>query len=428
MLCPRRTKHCFLLSLGICTAVYIYLKANIQLYFTAHPKSESSRPFPQYCRPFMPRQGAPWQMRDCLSENYFTTKKPNCSRIAEELHFITAPLSREEEEYPLAFIITIHKELELFMRLLRAIYAPQNVYCIHVDGKASQQYITIVRQLASCFPNVFLATTREKVTYAGFSRLKADLNCMEDLARSSIPWKKVINLCGQDFPVMSNLELVRYLQSKPWNGTNMTPGVKQPSPMKYRTQIQYEEINHSYMAPKGKTYTKGSPPHNLDIYFGTAYYALTRPFVDFVLRSTVAKDLLEWSRDTYSPDEHYWVTLNHLKDVPGSHTRGKWEGNIRAIKWKDQEGTTHKGCKGQYVRDICVFGLADLPWVTAKNSMFANKFERRLFPEAVDCLELWHRQKVLQQADVLIQPEWHLATSKVSNQTLTEPATVDGRG
>ncbi|XP_048877763.1 beta-1,3-galactosyl-O-glycosyl-glycoprotein beta-1,6-N-acetylglucosaminyltransferase 7-like [Brienomyrus brachyistius] len=401
-------KKCFLFILGTCILTFCYLKANIPRSSTTHSKPVRYRPFPQYCSPFLSKRGAPWQWRDRLSESDFTTMGPNCSRIAEELHFITAPLSREEEEYPLAFIITIHKELELFMRLLRAIYAPQNVYCIHVDAKASQQYITIVRQLASCFPNVFLATTREKVTYAGFSRLKADLNCMADLARSSIPWKKVINLCGQDFPLKSNLELVQYLRNKPWDKVNMTPGVKEPPSMRYRMQIPYEEINHSYMAPKGKTYTKGPPPHNLDIYFGTAYYALTRPFVDFVLRSTVAKDLLEWSRDTYSPDEHYWVTLNHVKDAPANNLEGKWSGDIRALKWKHYEGVKHQGCKGKYVRNICVFSLEDLPWVTNKQSMFANKFQMQLFPKAVHCMELWHRQKVLRQAEVPIQPEWRL--------------------
>lgn len=35
-----------------------------------------------------------------------------------------------------------------------------------------------------------------------------------------------------------------------------------------------------------------------------------------------------------------------FKDAPGATPNADWEGNIRAIKWKDQEGTVHKGCKG----------------------------------------------------------------------------------
>lgn len=234
-----------------------------------------------------------------------------CPELIRVLNFITRPLSQEEEDYPLAFIVTVHKELKLFVRLFRAIYMPQNVYCIHVDAKASREYQAAVQKLVSCFQNVFLSSHSETVTYAGFSRLQADLNCMKDLAKSKIGWRKVVNLCGQDFPVKSNKELVQYMQSKEWRDRNMTPGVKQPASMRHRTQFQHTEIMGSHVALKGVK--KGPPPHNLQVYFGTAYYALTRDFVDFVLKSPIAQDLLEWSKDTFSPDEHYWVTLNHIK-------------------------------------------------------------------------------------------------------------------
>lgn len=249
----------------------------------------------------------------CLQlESYIMNSRMQCSNLTRDLHFITKPLSREEEYYPLAFIVTVHKELELFVRLLRAIYMPQNVYCIHVDNKASVEYQAAVLKLVSCFKNTFLSSQRETVTYAGFSRLQADINCMKDLSKSKIGWRKVVNLCGQDFPVKSNLELVRYMQSKQWRDRNMTPGVKQPESMKHRTQLQHREIVGSHVATRFRL-KKGPPPHNLPVYFGTAYYALTRAFVDFVLESPKAQDLLEWSKDTFSPDEHYWVTLNHIK-------------------------------------------------------------------------------------------------------------------
>lgn len=35
-----------------------------------------------------------------------------------------------------------------------------------------------------------------------------------------------------------------------------------------------------------------------------------------------------------------------VKDAPGNHINGGWEGDIRSIKWKDQEGDVHDGCKG----------------------------------------------------------------------------------
>ncbi|XP_028261162.1 beta-1,3-galactosyl-O-glycosyl-glycoprotein beta-1,6-N-acetylglucosaminyltransferase 7 isoform X2 [Parambassis ranga] len=411
------TKCSFLLCLGLSIAIcsFIYLRTRMPSEVKP-PQPPSCRPFSPKCKAFLPgmQEGVEWYRRDCQVESYILNSHLQCSNLTRDLHFITKPLSREEEVYPVAFIVTVHKELELFMRLFRAIYMPQNVYCIHVDTKAPWEYQAAIRKLVSCFRNAFLSSRSETVTYAGFSRLQADLNCMKDLVKSKTPWRKVVNLCGQDFPVKSNLELVQYLQSKEWRDRNMTPGVKQPATMKYRTHLQYKEITGSHVAVKGAGLKKGPAPHNLQIYFGTAYYALTRDFVDFALKSPIAHSLLEWSRDTFSPDEHYWVTLNHVK-APGSHIDGGWAGNIRTIKWRDQEGRVHNGCKGHYIRDICVYGLEDLPWIINSNSMFANKFESNTFPEALDCLEQWHRNKVLNQATVSIEPSWLLAAHSNSS-------------
>ncbi|XP_070848788.1 beta-1,3-galactosyl-O-glycosyl-glycoprotein beta-1,6-N-acetylglucosaminyltransferase 7 [Chaetodon trifascialis] len=415
-----RTKFSFLFCLGMSIIIssVIYLKTRVPSELKPL-EPQNCKPFSPECKAFLPsvEDGVEWYHRDCQVESFIHNSHLQCSNLTRNLHFITRPLSREEEEYPLAFILTVHKELELFVRLLRAIYMPQNVYCIHVDAKAPWEYQAAVRKLVSCFKNTFLSSRSETVTYAGFSRLQADLNCMKDLARSTIGWRKVVNLCGQDFPVKSNLELVQYMQGKEWRDRNMTPGVKQPESMRHRTQLQHMEITGSHVALKGVGLKKGPPPHNLQVYFGTAYYALTRAFVDFVLKSPIAHDLLEWSKDTFSPDEHYWVTLNHVKEAPGSHIDGGWAGDIRAIKWRDQEGGAHSGCKGYYVRDICIYGVEDLPWIINRNSMFANKFESNSFPEALDCLEQWHRNKVLSQATVPIEPSWLLAIQRNSSSS-----------
>ncbi|XP_026162498.1 beta-1,3-galactosyl-O-glycosyl-glycoprotein beta-1,6-N-acetylglucosaminyltransferase 7 [Mastacembelus armatus] len=405
---------CLAISIMICSAIYLKTRTPTE------PKplmTSSCRPFSTECKAFLPstEEGVEWYRRDCQVESYILNSHLQCPSLLRHLHFITKPLSHEEVAYPLAFIVTVHKELELFVRLLRAIYMPQNVYCIHVDAKVPLEYKAAVQKLVSCFQNIFLSSRSETVTYAGFSRLQADINCMKDLVKSKIGWRKVVNLCGQDFPLQSNLELVQYMQSNKWRDRNMTPGVKQPASMRYRTQLQYREDMESYGALKGLGLKKGLPPHNLEVYFGTAYYALTRAFVDFVLKSPIARDFLEWSKDTFSPDEHYWVTLNHIEEAPGSYIDGGWEGDIRAIKWRDQEGKVHSGCKGYYVRDICIYGIDDLPWIIKRNSMFANKFESDTFPEALDCLEQWHRNKVLSQATVPIDPSWLLATQSNSS-------------
>ncbi|OCT62410.1 beta-1,3-galactosyl-O-glycosyl-glycoprotein beta-1,6-N-acetylglucosaminyltransferase 7 [Xenopus laevis] len=338
----------------------------------------------------------------------------NCSAMIKELHFITRPLSEEEAAFPLAYILTIHHKLDMFVKLLSAIYVPQNIYYIHIDQKSPEDFIRAVQELAGCFDNIFLPSRQENVVYAGFSRLQADINCMKDLIRSENKWRYVINLCGQDFPIKTNREIIKYLKTS-WRGRNLTPGVVQPPHMKYRTNVIYkvfQDQEKSYIYPTATL--KSRPPHNLTLYFGSAYYALTRNFVQFVLSDHRAKDLLEWSRDAYSPDEHYWVTLNRLKDAPGSTPEAQWEGNIRAVKWKDQEGSVHSGCNGHYVRDICIYGLGDLQWLANSPQLFANKFDPDTYPLVTDCLERSYRSKVLEAAEVPTEPHWYFQDDYVA--------------
>ncbi|KAK1339701.1 hypothetical protein QTO34_018256 [Cnephaeus nilssonii] len=227
----------------------------------------------------------------------------------EPLHH--GPVIRRKAGFPLAYIMVIHHNFDTFERLFRAIYMPQNVYCVHVDEKATAAFKGAVEQLLSCFPNAFLASKMEPVVYGGISRLQADLNCIRDLVASEVPWKYAVNTCGQDFPLKTNKEIVQYL--KGFKGKNITPGVLPPAHAIGRTKYVHrehlgKELSYVIRTPA----LKPPPPHNLTIYFGSAYVALSREFSNFVLRDPRAVDLLQWSKDTFSPDEHFWVTLNRI--------------------------------------------------------------------------------------------------------------------
>ena len=65
-------------------------------------------------------------------------------------------------------------------RLLSLIYRPHNVYCIHVDSKSSLHMREAVANMVGCLDNVFVPRRVETIIYAGYSRLQADINCMQD--------------------------------------------------------------------------------------------------------------------------------------------------------------------------------------------------------------------------------------------------------
>lgn len=47
-------------------------------------------------------------------------------------------------------------------------------------------------------------------------------------------------------------------------------------------------------------------------------------------------------------------------------------------------------CEGRWVRQICVFGVGDLPLLASRPELFANKFHINYQPLALDCMEERH--------------------------------------
>ncbi|XP_032760606.1 beta-1,3-galactosyl-O-glycosyl-glycoprotein beta-1,6-N-acetylglucosaminyltransferase 7-like [Rattus rattus] len=329
----------------------------------------------------------------------------NCSRMARGLHFITRPLSAEEGNFSLAYVIHAPKELAMLVRLLRAIYAPQNVYCIHTDDKAPTKFKSAMQTFVGCFRNVFLSSKTQRVAHDNLRRLQAEIDCMRDLVHSPLQWRYVMNLGGQEFPIKTNKEIIHYIRTR-WKGKNITPGVTPASNTKPKTgqsPPKPSSNENSYTSPN--TRFKPKPPRNLTIHSGSAYYALTRNFVEFVLTDPRAKDMLQWSKDIPSPEQHYWVTLNRLTDAPGATPGAGWEGHIRAMKQRTEAGDGHTGCTGHDAQDTCVYSLGDLPWLVQLPAFFAT-MEPSTDPLVVVCIERRHRLKALQQAEVPPEPHW----------------------
>lgn len=131
--------------------------------------------------------------------------------------------------------------MQNFERLLRAIYAPQNIYCVHVDQKSKPSFRSAVTAIVSCFPNVFMVSQPVNVVYASWSRVQADINCMADLYNSSTKWKYFINVCGQDFPLKTNLEIVQMLRLL--RGGNSMESEKMPQGKKWRVTTVHEVVD-----------------------------------------------------------------------------------------------------------------------------------------------------------------------------------------
>ncbi|XP_029960251.1 beta-1,3-galactosyl-O-glycosyl-glycoprotein beta-1,6-N-acetylglucosaminyltransferase [Salarias fasciatus] len=337
-----------------------------------------------------------------IPDDHYIKAAQDCRKFKLSGKYQTFPLSKEEEDFPLAYSIVVHHKVQNFERLLRAIYTPQNIYCVHVDKKSQASVLSAIEAIASCFPNVFLVSHAETVVYSAWSRVQADLNCMADLYNASTKWKYFINLCGQDFPLKTNLQMVRTLRSL--KGGNSLESEKLPDAKKWRVTFVYKIVGEKLQKTSKK---KTPPPFNLPILSGNAYIVVSRGFVRSVLEDSRIQVLIEWAKDTFSPDEFLWATIQRIPGVPGSkwlnpkHDMSDLNAVSRLVKWRLHEGqqdsleAAYPKCEGNHIRDICVYGAGDLHWLVQQHHFFANKFDAYNDPIPVYCLEKYLRQQAL---------------------------------
>ena len=113
----------------------------------------------------------------------------NCDNFKRENEFTLEPHSQEEADFPLAFSILIYKDVEQFVRLLRAVYRPQNFYCVHVDAKADILVRLATENITSCFDNVFLPSRSINVVWSKISVIEPEMLCMRELLNRTAKWR-----------------------------------------------------------------------------------------------------------------------------------------------------------------------------------------------------------------------------------------------
>lgn len=317
-------------------------------------------------------------------QSYFNVTD-DCQKYKQDAGYVLRSVDEESKNFPIAFNILMHTGIDQFELLLKALYRPQNSFCIHVDKKSPADFQRAVRSIAECFDNVFLASQMESIRWAGYNRLQADITCMKDQLSRNITWKYLINTAGQAFPLRTVEEMVDIL--KIYNGANDIEGIYGKRILKGRFENEWVEGKDG-LTKTGKKNPK--PPHNIDIVRGSAYGIFSRKFVEFIVGDKRAKDLLQWSRNTWSPDELYWATLHHTYSNPHLKTPGGFSGYPSDKKWLAVYANWgEKPCHGRNVRGVCVNGLKDVVSLIDRKEFFANKFYHDYQPLALSCLSAW---------------------------------------
>ncbi|XP_070558291.1 beta-1,3-galactosyl-O-glycosyl-glycoprotein beta-1,6-N-acetylglucosaminyltransferase-like [Ptychodera flava] len=319
-----------------------------------------------------------------LSDESLSKMAESCHEFVGTRGYFDKPVTDEEIDFPLAFSIMIHTSAYQVELLLRAIYRPQNVYCIHVDRKAPPALHFAMHAIANCFSNVFIASRLYTVYWGSISQVYAERQCQRDLLDSNFQWKYFINLAGQEMPLKTNLEMVRILKQLNDQNDIMTSASRDPERTKFRHVIVDGRLERT---SEEKT---ESIPGGIPLRKGGVQSALTRQFVEFLHNSELARELLDWLKDTKSPDETFYQSLASLPAAPGGPgTKGSEHSLSRLVVWT----TTELHCRGKFVRNVCVFTWRDLPWLVQQPQLFVNKFHMDYDALAAECiLELMHHR------------------------------------
>ena len=332
------------------------------------------------------------------SDQQWIQRMSNCSNVIEEFsnNFY---ISQEEIDFPLAFIFIVYTNVRQVVRLLKAIYRPHNLYCIHPDARQGEEFARVFRQISKCLDNVFVASKLINVYYQHHTIMDSQLNCMEDLLKyEPRRWKYVINLCGRELPLKTNREIVSSL--KRLKGASAIDSVL----LSRKAHVWEDRFTHKIALnyTSGRIYytsqKAGRPPHHIQIYKSFNFIAATRPFVDFILHSRKAIDFRNYLKELKIPEEHFYASLGRLPEAPGGYPKS---GNIAVpvvdqYIWLNSAGKPrkyHQVCEGKPVHFICILTAGDLPEIyrlgvyNPRPHFFFNKYFMEDDHVVMDCME-----------------------------------------
>ncbi|KAH7720925.1 Protein GLY-15 a [Aphelenchoides avenae] len=347
--------------------------------------------------------------------------KATCDNIRDKFAFIDEPLSREENDYPLAYGLLVHEHAVQVYFMLSAIYQPQNVYYVAVDGNSSSDFKTKMYLLDECFSNINVVEVAP-VSWCGYEIARAVMNGLRYLAQLRHPWKYYQYLSGVDLPLKTNMEMVRIL--KTLNGS---------------MNVHIAPYMHERLTPSRKIGVK--PP--LRLIKSSLSALISRETADAMVESELVKEHMRFLKLTWCADESLWGTIigNPEKlPIPGSFDpnpqlykinharyhkfrRTSWRTMMKKSKTVEESSPAtpssewlpnsdyiaryqawypNMPCRGKWTHGSCVFGVGDLPELITREELFAHKLYIDVQPAAFFCLFERVRLRAIESAETVM--------------------------
>ena len=317
----------------------------------------------------------------------------NCSLVRKDFsnkYYVSSTESNFSIAVEMLIYYTGH-HLQQQMRLLKYLYRPQNVYCIHIDKNSPQWFINKVSSITKCLPNVIIAKNLIRIYYGSVTILDAHLSCLKDLLDTNVKWKYAITLHSTELPLVTMKEIVDILIKM--NGSNVIT-VGYTLSKKYLQKWFYEKqvYEHGRLHHNGEKL--GPVPYNITpLKSATSVNnALSRDFVKFLLtdkRALSFRKRLEYVR---SAEEFFFTTMNSLPYAPGNSMTVKLMPQVTKRLWSFNTKPGSGYCiDRKFIHYVCITSASDLPKLqnlsVNKEVWFFNKYLANYDHVVMDCME-----------------------------------------
>ena len=340
-----------------------------------------------------------WKKSKPWEEFALKYKHKSCKEIREDFEN-NFYISELEHNFPIAYIFVVYTNAGQIIRLLKSIYRPHNLYCIHPDKKQGNAFADFFRGIAKCLDNVFVVSYPLSVYYAHHSIMDAQLNCMKDLVQyPDTRWRYVINLCGREIPLKTNREIVESLQKlKGYTALDLHHLTPMWWHSRFRFQFRLDRTGHIRQTRRRQK----RPPKGIKLYKSMNFIAASRAFVQFMLNDRLSKALRNYLKTVYAPEEHYYSSLYALSNAKGAKPpNGVVKHNDMPVidnfiwitnRWQTKKSSFY--CPGRkVVHGICILTTPDLERIdklgirTKQPNFFFNKYFLEWDPTPMDCME-----------------------------------------
>jgi hypothetical protein len=267
----------------------------------------------------------------------------------------------------LAYVITAHKSPGQLLRLLRAIYRPNNTYVLHVDAKADAAVHAAAREFADAHANASMIRS-ESIIWGSWRLARAQIRGMKEALRLADNWQYCLNLTGQDYPLKTQEQIAAQLAAgKP--GANYLEVLDFADASENpRKRLQF------YWVPwrgKMKKMLRRRAPR-FKVYWGSNYFTLTRAACEHLVSSDVSRRMQRYFRFALCADE--LIFQNALMHGPAVLADSIVPKTFRKLTW---EGGIHPK----------TFKLSDLGELLSSDAWFARKFDESVDSAVLDRLD-----------------------------------------